>query len=146
MPLTSYCKKCARDVPVGERCPHCGSKLAANTVRLAWCVDHAPLRDWMSWNAVMRVALPVLMLALVLALVIEGVTGGVAGIEAIIREGLPLSLLGVAIFGSAVLLLLFIYRETTSLTAWWTARAFMCSNTCRSRRRSSCSRASNPRR
>ena len=110
MPLTSYCKKCARDVPVGERCPHCGAKLPANTVRLAWCVDHAPLRDWMSWNAVMRIALPVLLLALVLAILLEGVTGGVAGIEAIIREGLPLSLLGVAIFGAAVLLLLFILQ------------------------------------
>ena len=110
MPLTSYCKKCARDVPVGERCPHCGSKLPANTVRLAWCVDHAPLRDWMSWNAVMRIALPVLMLALVLAVLLEGVTGGAAGIEAILREGLPLSLLGVAVFGVAVLLLLFILQ------------------------------------
>ena len=110
MPLTSYCKKCARDVPVGERCPHCGSKLPANTVRLAWCVDHAPLKDWMSWNAVMRIALPVLMLALALAVLLEGVTGGVAGIEAIIREGLPLSLMGVAVFGVAVLLLLFILQ------------------------------------
>ena len=110
MPLTSYCKKCARDVPVGERCPHCGAKLPANAVRLAWCVDHAPLRDWMSWNAVMRVALPVLMLATVLVIVMEGVTGGVAGIEAIMREGLLLSILGVAIFGSAVLLLLFILQ------------------------------------
>ena len=110
MPLTSYCKKCSRDVPVGERCPHCGSKLPANTVRLAWCVDHVPLRDWMSWNAVMRIALPVLLLALALAVLLEGVTGGVAGIEAILREGLPLSLLGVAIFGAAVLLLLFILQ------------------------------------
>ena len=110
MPLTSYCKKCARDVPVGERCPHCGAKLPANTVRLAWCVDHAPLRDWMSWNAVMRIALPVLMLAMVLAVLLEGVTGGVAGVEAILREGLPLSLLGVAVFGAAVLLLLFILQ------------------------------------
>ena len=110
MPLTSYCKKCDRDVPVGERCPHCGSKLPANTVRLAWCVDHAPLRDWMSWNAVMRVAIPVLALAMVLAIVMEGVTGGVAGMEAIIREGLLLSLLGVAVFGVALLLLLFILQ------------------------------------
>ena len=110
MPLTSYCKKCARDVPVGERCPHCGSKLPANTVRLAWCVDHAPLKDWMSWNAVMRVALPVLLLALLLAILMEGLTGGVAGVEAILKEGLPLSLLGVAVFGVAVLLLLFILQ------------------------------------
>ena len=110
MPLTSYCKKCARDVPVGERCPYCGGKLPASTVRLAWCVDHAPLRDWMSWNAVMRVALPVLLLALLLAVVLEGLTGGIAGVEAMLREGLPLSLLGVAVLGAAVLLLLFILQ------------------------------------
>ena len=110
MPLTSYCKKCARDVPVSERCPHCGAKLPANTVRLAWCVDHAPLRDWMSWNAVMRIALPVLALALLLAVVLEGLTGGLAGVEAMLREGLPLSLLGVAVLGAAVLLLLFILQ------------------------------------
>ena len=110
MPLTSYCKKCARDVPVGERCPHCGGKLPVSAVRLAWCVDHAPLRDWMSWNAVMRIALPVLLLALLLAMALEGMTGGLAGIEAMIREGLPLSLLGVAVLGVAVLLLLFILQ------------------------------------
>ncbi|MCH5286532.1 MAG: hypothetical protein J1E43_03850 [Christensenellaceae bacterium] len=110
MPLTSYCKKCARDVPVGERCPHCGSKLPANTVRLAWCVDHTPLKDWMSWNAVMRVAIPVLVLALLIVVALEGVTGGAAGVEALFREGLTLSLLGVSVLGLAVLLLLFILQ------------------------------------
>lgn len=110
MPLTSYCKKCARDVPVGERCPYCGSKLAANTVRLAWCVDHTPLRDWMSWNAVMRIAIPALALALMIVVALEGLTGGMAGVEALFREGLVLSLLGVAGFGAAVVLLLFILQ------------------------------------
>lgn len=110
MPMTSYCKKCARDVPVGERCPHCGAKLPAQSVRLAWCVDHTPLKDWMSWNAVMRVALPVLALAVILAVALEGVTGGAAGVEAMFRQGLTLSLAGIGIFGVAVLLLLFILQ------------------------------------
>ena len=60
MPLTSYCKKCGQDVPVASFCPNCRAKLAANTVRLAWCVDHHPVRDWMCWNSVMRLLLPVL--------------------------------------------------------------------------------------
>ena len=110
MPLTSYCKKCARDVPVGDRCPHCGSKLAANTVRLAWCVDHTPLRDWMSWNAVMRIAIPALALVSAIVVALEGLTGGMAGVEALFREGLALSLLGVGVFGVAVALLLFILQ------------------------------------
>ena len=110
MPLTSYCKTCARDVPVGDRCPNCGSKLAANTVRLAWCVDHAPVRDWMSWNAVMRIAIPALALVLLIVVALEGLTGGAAGVEALFRQGLALSVLGVAGFGMAVLLLLFILQ------------------------------------
>ena len=110
MPLTSYCKKCSRDVPVGDRCPYCGGKLPASTVRLAWCVDHTPLKDWMSWNAVMRIALPVLALVLLLVAALEGVADGMAGVEAVFREGLALSLLGIGAFGLAVLLLMFILQ------------------------------------
>lgn len=110
MPLTSYCKKCGRDVPVGERCPHCGAKLPANAVRLAWCVDHTPLRDWMRWNAVMRVALPVLALALLLALLFEGLAEGFAGIEAALRGGLMWSFLGVLALGAAALTLVFMLQ------------------------------------
>ena len=110
MPLTSYCKKCSRDVPVGDRCPYCGGKLPASTVRLAWCVDHTPLRDWMSWNAVMRIALPVLMLVLVVVVALEGAADGMAGVEAVLREGLALSLMGIAVFGVAVMLLMFILQ------------------------------------
>lgn len=110
MPLTSYCKKCSRDVPVGEVCPYCGGKLPASAVRVAWCVDHTPLRDWMSWNAVMRIAVPVLALVLGLAVVLEGAVGGAASVEAMFREGLALSFVGIVVFGLAVLLLVFILQ------------------------------------
>lgn len=110
MPLTSYCKKCARDVPVGDRCPRCGAKLAPSAVRLAWCVDHAPLRDWMSWNAVMRVALPVLALALILATALELAVGGVAGVEAMLAGGLAPALVGMLALGVALLTLVFILQ------------------------------------
>ncbi|MGN0971709.1 MAG: hypothetical protein ACI4OY_07105, partial [Aristaeellaceae bacterium] len=71
MPMTCYCKKCGRDVPVGDTCPSCGAKLARSSARVAWCVEHAPVRDWMCWNAVMRILLAVAALALVLTLLLE---------------------------------------------------------------------------
>ncbi len=81
MPRTSYCKKCSLDVPVGDRCPNCGGKLAANTVRLTWCVDHTPVRDWMCWNAVMRLVLPVMGLTFTLAFLLELILPGSAGLS-----------------------------------------------------------------
>ena len=80
MPLTSYCKKCGQDVPVSSFCPNCRAKLAANTVRLAWCVDHHPVRDWMCWNAVMRLLLPVVGATLVLVILLEAIMGGLDGV------------------------------------------------------------------
>ena len=37
MALTAYCKKCAREVDVGETCPYCGSRLGKNSAHAAWC-------------------------------------------------------------------------------------------------------------
>ena len=42
----------------GEVCPFCGTRLGKNAAHAAWCVERSPLKDWMSWNAVMRVLLP----------------------------------------------------------------------------------------
>ncbi len=98
MPCTSYCKKCGRDVPVSDRCPDCGSKLAANTVRLTWCVDHTPVKDWICWNAVMRLVLPVMGLVLLITLLAESLLGGVTGVMAILG--------GVAFCMGVVLMLL----------------------------------------
>ena len=86
-PLTSYCKKCRQDVPVASFCPHCRSKLAPNTVRLAWCVDHHPVRDWMCWNAVMRLLLPVMGATLLLVILLEAVMGGLDGIASRFDSG-----------------------------------------------------------
>ncbi len=78
MPLTSYCKKCGMDVPVGEFCPQCHGKLAGNAVRLAWCVEHAPWRDWLCWNGMMRIVLPSCGALIVLLAVMELIFGGLA--------------------------------------------------------------------
>ena len=110
MPITAYCKKCARDVPPGDVCPHCGGKLAKSALRVAWCADHTPVRDWMSWNAVMRLVLPVLLAVLALILLLEGLAGGLEGIAALLRGGLLFSLLGLLALTAAGLLLAFILQ------------------------------------
>ncbi len=110
MPLTAYCKKCARDVPPGEHCPHCGGRLAKSALRIAWCSEHVPARDWMCWNAAMRVLLPVLCMVFLLLLVLEGLASGLAGVDALLRSGLLFALLGLLGITSAVLLLVFILQ------------------------------------
>lgn len=110
MPITAYCKKCARDVPPGDLCPHCGGKLAKSALRVAWCADHTPVRDWMSWNAVMRLVLPVLLAVLALILLLEGLAGGLEGIAALLQGGLLFSLLGLLALTAAGLLLAFILQ------------------------------------
>lgn len=105
MPLTAYCKKCARDVEMGETCPHCGGKLPRNAARVAWCVDHDPVRDWMCWNAAMRIILPISALVLALILLTEGLAGGVSGIQRLLEGGLLLTLLGLLLLVLVLLLL-----------------------------------------
>ena len=110
MPLTSYCKKCGQDVPVSSFCPHCRSKLAPNTVRLAWCVDHHPVRDWMCWNAVMRLLLPVMAATILLVILLEAIMGGLDGVAMLLGGGLLVSLTGIMIIVLALMLLVFILQ------------------------------------
>ena len=110
MPLTSYCKKCSRDMPVGDFCPECGGKLAASAVRLAWCVDHTPVRDWMCWNAVMRLALPALGVMLVFIFAGELFFGGLTGVIRLLTGALLPTFAGLMLGALAVLLLVFILQ------------------------------------
>lgn len=110
MPLSSYCKKCDRDMPVGPFCPTCGAKLPAGAVRLAWCIDHTPVRDWMCWNAVMRIAAPVMAVTLLVTLAAEGLMGGAAGVERMLTGGITVMLLGVMGILLALLLLVLILQ------------------------------------
>ena len=110
MPLTSYCKKCGQDVPVSSFCPNCRAKLAANTVRLAWCVDHHPVRDWMCWNAVMRLLLPGVGATLVLVILLEAIMGGLDGVAMLLGGGLLVSLTGIMGMVLTVMLLVFILQ------------------------------------
>ena len=110
MPLTSYCKKCGQDVPVSSFCPYCRSKLAPNTVRLAWCVDHHPVRDWMCWNAVMRLLLPVMAATILLVILLEAIMGGLEGVAMLLGGGLLVSLTGIMGMVLTVMLLVFILQ------------------------------------
>ena len=97
-------------MPVRDRCPDCGAKLPASTVRLAWCVDHTPVKDWMCWNAVLRVVLPVVGTTLLLTFLLEALLGGLNGLVLLLSGGLIPALLGLLAGLVAVLLLLFILQ------------------------------------
>ncbi len=91
-------------------CPNCRAKLAANTVRLAWCVEHHPVRDWMCWNSVMRLLLPVLGATLVLVILLEAIAGGLNGVALLLGGGLIVTLLGILGVILALMLLVFILQ------------------------------------
>ncbi len=110
MPLTSYCRKCGRDVPVASVCPDCGAKLAPNTVRLAWCVEHRPAADWMCWNAAARLICPALAATILLVVLLEALMGGLDGVAALLSGGLVPALLGIIAAVLAVLLLIFLFQ------------------------------------
>lgn len=110
MAITSYCKKCGRDVPVGDICENCGAKLLKSSARVAWCVEHAPVKDWISWNSAMRILLPLLVVVLGMILVLEGIAGGTEAVEALLRNGLVISLLGLLMMVTVVLLLVLILQ------------------------------------
>lgn len=93
MALTAYCKKCAREVDAGEVCPFCGSRLGKNSAHAAWCVEHTPVKDWMSWNALMRILLPAALVILLLVLLAEGIAGGIGAVEKMLVSGFPVVLL-----------------------------------------------------
>ncbi len=105
MALTAYCKKCDREVAPGEICPHCGTHLGKNAAHAAWCVERRPVADWMCWNAVMRILLPVGGGVLLLVLLLEAVTGGPGALERLFLSGLPETLLILLSAVGAVVLL-----------------------------------------
>jgi len=93
MALTAYCKKCAREVDPGEVCPICGTRLGKNSAHAAWCVERTPIKDWMSWNALMRILLPAALFVLLLVLMLEGLAGGIGAVEKMLVSGFPAVLL-----------------------------------------------------
>ena len=105
MALTAYCKKCAREVEPGAFCPYCGTKLGKTAAHAAWCLERTPVRDWMRWNAVMRVLLPAGLAVLLITLLAEALSGGTAAVEQLLRSGFLSTL---ALLLAAVLALVFL--------------------------------------
>ena len=87
MGLTAYCKKCQKEVEAAELCPYCGTKLGKNAAHVVWCLERTPVRDWMCWNAVMRLLLPAALVVLLLVLLLEGLSGGIGAVEALLSSG-----------------------------------------------------------
>lgn len=104
---TLYCKKCNMDVPEGEACPVCGKTPPASSMRVAWMYARQRALDWMSWNAVMRIAVPVLTAATALGLVLELLLGGGAGVRQLLNSGFLWVMGMLLLFVAAVTLLVF---------------------------------------
>ncbi len=105
MALTAYCKKCNREVPPGEICPRCGTKLPRSATHAAWVVERRPAADWMCWNAVMRWLIPVGVAVLGLSLMLEWLSGGPEAVERLFRGSFPMILLSMILGGMATVLL-----------------------------------------
>ena len=93
MALTAYCKKCGREVDAAEVCPYCGTKLGKNAAHAAWCVETVPAKDWIRWNAVMRLLLPAALAVLLMVILLEGISGGISAVEKMMTSGFPVVLL-----------------------------------------------------
>ena len=109
MLIHNYCKKCKAEVPAGEACSRCGTKLTKTGERLSWTRTRVPVRDWFSWNAMLRVVVPVIVIILTATILIESIANGTAGIQAIFVQGffwVLMSVLGLLILATFVLLLL----------------------------------------
>lgn len=88
MAVSAYCKKCRRDVPLGETCPLCGAKLGKNAARSHWHISHLPVSDWMCWNAVMRLTLPAFVLVFVIVFLSEILSGEQNALTGMLQSGL----------------------------------------------------------
>lgn len=87
MPVMAYCKKCKQEVWPDAVCPICGQKLPANGLRLSWSFGITPVRDFLSWNSIFRVALPVLLLLLLVITGVEFGRKGILGVQALMAQG-----------------------------------------------------------
>ena len=119
MALTAYCKKCAREVDAGEICPVCGTHLGKNSAHAAWCIERTPVKDWMCWNALMRILLPAALVILLLVLLSEAIAGGIGAVEKLLVSGFPIVLLVLlgAILVLALIALLLQGKELTDYVA-----------------------------
>ncbi|NLB90970.1 MAG: hypothetical protein GX786_07110, partial [Clostridiales bacterium] len=109
MAIVSYCKKCKMEVPLSDTCINCGKKLPKTSQRLSWYYENHPVKDWISWNNIMRIFLPVLLLLILIVLIAEGLGRGSQGIVDLVTQGLLSKVLlvgAILVVGIVVILLL----------------------------------------
>ena len=109
MPLVNYCRKCKAEVSNGSVCPRCGSKLTKAGERLSFHYIRTPVTDWFSWNAMLRVAVPVMALVMLTALLAEAIAEGETGVIHVLTQGFFLTILlffGILLLFMLILLLL----------------------------------------
>lgn len=94
MPWMNYCKKCKAEVPPGEICPRCGSRLTRSGERYCFGGERLPVTDWFSWNAMLRVGVPGIGLALLATVILEAFTEGAYGVQAVFVQGFFWTLMG----------------------------------------------------
>lgn len=94
MAHVSYCKKCRAEVPLGDSCPQCGTKLTKASERLSFGVRRLPVKDWFCWNSMLRVMLPVMLLVLLMLLLIELSVAGAGEILGMLTDGVIWLILG----------------------------------------------------
>jgi hypothetical protein len=83
----AYCKKCKQEVWPDTLCPICGQKLPANGLRISWSKRLTPVRDFLSWNSILRVALPVLILLMLVITGVEFGRKGILGVQTLLAQG-----------------------------------------------------------
>ena len=113
MPVMAYCKKCKQEVWPDTVCSICGQKLPANNLRIRWSFELAPVRDFLSWNSILRVALPVLILIMMAITGVEFGRKGILGVQTLLAQGFLslLLMLMVAMTAMSFAALLFRGRE-----------------------------------
>ena len=116
MPLTCFCKTCGREVPVGEICSVCCEKLKPASARLYWESTRLPVLDWMCWNAILRIALPVYLATNVVIILLEFAVGGLRAVEALLASA----------YGRIALLSLVLLLLGTGLTLLLRGRETLC--------------------
>lgn len=114
MPQRNYCKKCKREVPPGSQCSLCGAKLTKAGERLSYGMVHRPVEDWFSWNAVLRLLVPVIALVWLATVLIEAAVEGARGVQSVFVQGFfwtMMGVLGVGLLATLAMLLLQGRRE-----------------------------------
>lgn len=87
MSHTNYCKKCKAETPATETCPRCGAKLTRSGERISVTVLREPVRDWFSWNAMLRVVVPVVGAVLLFTVLAEALVEGGQGLQRVFMQG-----------------------------------------------------------